>query len=89
MADIFVLNQDAEFFLGGITAEEFNHDIRIRERVQQMLDGHCGGCPHHEGNKNKSEPTVMEFYLTSYLCNIDKISGKKGLRLSVRNTCIM
>jgi hypothetical protein len=32
MADIFVLNQDAEFFLGGITAEEFNHDIRIRER---------------------------------------------------------
>jgi hypothetical protein len=36
-ADVFVLDQDAEYFLGGITAEEFHNDARIRERYSTML----------------------------------------------------
>jgi hypothetical protein len=36
-ADVFVLDQDAEYFLGGITAEVFNNDARIRDRYSIML----------------------------------------------------
>jgi hypothetical protein len=57
--------------------------------VEERLKWLCGEVSNGDRNKNKNKPTALEFHLTSYLCNIDQKSGKKGLRLSVRNTCIM
>ena len=53
-ADVFLYAEEAEYALGGITAEQFARDPHVREVVRGAL----GGCIR--------EGIFMDFYLWSY-----------------------